>query len=66
MKYRTPPKTRPEGESGRLPSDERVSKMGEFKKYAMTAVVILVVISIYNSLLKTYLPTGIRSIVGLG
>jgi VanZ family protein len=40
--------------------------MAAFKQYAMTAVVILVVISIYNSFLKTYLPTGIRSIVGLG
>ena len=40
--------------------------MAELKKYGMTALVILVVISLYNSFVKTYLPTGIRSIVGLG
>jgi hypothetical protein len=40
--------------------------MSEFKKYAMTGLVILVVIAIYNSFLKTYLPQGVRSIVGLG
>lgn len=40
--------------------------MGEFKKYLMTAVVILVVIAVYNSFLKSYLPVGVRSIVGLG
>jgi hypothetical protein len=40
--------------------------MGDFKKYLMTGLVILIVISVYNSFLKAYLPTGIRSIVGLG
>lgn len=40
--------------------------MSEIKKYLTTAVVILVVIGVYNSFLKSYLPVGIRTIVGLG
>jgi len=40
--------------------------MGEFKKYAMTGLVVIIVIAVYNSLLKSFLPTSIRNMVGLG
>lgn len=63
--YRTPQRSAPEGESG-ASRKRGFSKMGDFKKYLMTGLVILIVISVYNSFVKTYLPTGIRSIVGLG
>jgi len=39
--------------------------MGEFKKYLMTGLVVLIVIAVYNSLLKNFLPTSIRNMVGL-
>jgi hypothetical protein len=40
--------------------------MGDFKKYAMFGLSVLVVMVVYNSFLKAYVPTGIRSLVGLG
>lgn len=40
--------------------------MHDVKKYLISAVVILITIAVYNSFLKSFLPTGVRSIVGLG
>jgi hypothetical protein len=52
---------------GRKPSAhaEREIAMGEFKKYLMTGLVVLIVIAVYNSLLKGFLPTSIRNMIGL-
>jgi hypothetical protein len=40
--------------------------MSEFKSYAKTGLVIILVIAVYNSFVKSFLPTGIRTIVGMG
>lgn len=40
--------------------------MGDIKKYVISGLVILATIAVYNSFLKGFTPTSIRSMIGLG
>ena len=40
--------------------------MGDVKKYLLMGAVVLVTLFVYNSFLKGFLPTSIRTGIGLG
>ena len=38
----------------------------DVKKYALMGAVVLITLAVYNTFLKTYAPTGLRTMIGLG
>jgi hypothetical protein len=49
------------------PSPDKDKNMsGDIKKYALMGAVVLITLFVYNSFLKSFVPTSIRAGIGLG